>query len=136
MRIFSYCAVAVLCSALSWGQDPLKVDPSHFKVEFENDQVRVVRVHFDPHYKSVMNYVPPRVVIVLTGEHFRVTYPDGKTDKWDLKARTAFWSEGGHGIPENVSDKPFELIWVIPKQTGHAARQTPVMKCEPFTLRK
>jgi hypothetical protein len=66
MRIAAFCAVAVLCSALSWGQDPFKVVPSHFKVEFENDQVRVVRVHFDPHYRSVMNHVPPRVVSVLT----------------------------------------------------------------------
>jgi hypothetical protein len=42
-------------------QDPLKVDPKHYKVGFENDQVRVVRVHFDPHYKSVMNQTPSRV---------------------------------------------------------------------------
>jgi hypothetical protein len=58
-------------------QDPLKVDPAHFRLEFENDQVRVVRVHFGPHYKSPMNEVPPRVVIASTDEHIKVIFPDG-----------------------------------------------------------
>jgi len=33
--------------------DPLKVDPKHYKLEFENDQVRVVRVRFGPKEKGV-----------------------------------------------------------------------------------
>ena len=28
--------------------DPVKIDPKHYKVEFENDQVRVIRAHFRP----------------------------------------------------------------------------------------
>jgi quercetin dioxygenase-like cupin family protein len=33
--------------------DPLKVDPKHYTLEFENDQVRVLRVRFGPHEKGV-----------------------------------------------------------------------------------
>jgi len=29
--------------------DPVAVDPQHYKVEFENEYVRVLRVHFGPH---------------------------------------------------------------------------------------
>jgi len=29
--------------------DPVRVDPRHYTVEFENDYVRVLRVHFEPH---------------------------------------------------------------------------------------
>jgi polyisoprenoid-binding protein YceI len=43
-------AMLMLAAVQAISQDPLKVDPGHFNVEFENDQVRVVRVHFDPHY--------------------------------------------------------------------------------------
>jgi hypothetical protein len=103
-------------------QDPLKVDPAHFRVEFENDQVRVVRVHFGPHYKSPMNEVPPRVVIALTDEHIKVVFPDGTSSSWELKAGTAFWSDGGKGAPENASDQPFELIWVVPKVHSQPTR--------------
>jgi hypothetical protein len=62
-----------------------------------------------------MNETPPRVVVVLKDEHFRVTYPNGKSEDRHLKAGTSFWSDGGKGIPENLSDQPFELIWVVPK---------------------
>jgi len=35
--------------------DLLKVDPKHYHLEFENDQVRVVRVKFDAHEKGVFH---------------------------------------------------------------------------------
>ena len=35
--------------------DPLKVDAKHYKLEFENDQVRVLRVHFGPNEKGVLH---------------------------------------------------------------------------------
>ena len=115
MRTFRWTVPFLLTATLSNAQDPLKVDPEHYKVEFENSQVRVVRVIFGPHCKSVMNETPPRVVVVLKDEHFRVSYPDGKSEDRHLQAGTSFWSDGGKGIPENLSDQPFELIWVVLK---------------------
>lgn len=115
MRTFLGIAALVLWGTLCKAQDPLRVDPKHYKVEFENSQVRVVRVLFESHYRSVMNQTPPRVVVVLRDEHFRVTYPDGTSEDRHLKAGTSFWSNGGKGIPENLGDKPFELIWIVPK---------------------
>ena len=35
--------------------DPLKVDPKHYKVEFENDRVRVLRITYGPREKSVIH---------------------------------------------------------------------------------
>src|SRR5471030_2026998 len=32
--------------------DPVKVDGKHYKVEFENEYVRVLRVHYDPREKG------------------------------------------------------------------------------------
>jgi len=36
-------------------EDPVKVDPKHYKVEFENDGVRVLRVKYGAREKSVMH---------------------------------------------------------------------------------
>lgn len=109
-------SLVLFIAMVARAQDPLNVDPAHYKVEFENDQIQVVRVHFGPHYRSVMNQTPARVVVVLKDEHFKVTYPDGTSSERHLKAGTTFWDEGGgKGIPENLSDEPFELIWVVPK---------------------
>jgi len=35
--------------------DPLQADPKHYSLEFENDQVRVLRVRFGPHEKGVLH---------------------------------------------------------------------------------
>jgi quercetin dioxygenase-like cupin family protein len=35
--------------------DPAKVDPKHYSVEFENNQVRVLRVRFGAHEKGVLH---------------------------------------------------------------------------------
>ena len=32
--------------------DPVAVDTKHYKVEFENEHVRVLRVHYGPHEKG------------------------------------------------------------------------------------
>ena len=37
------------------GNDPLKADPKHYSLEFENDQVRVLHVRFGPHEKGVLH---------------------------------------------------------------------------------
>ena len=35
-------------------EDPVTVDPKHYTVELENEKVRVVRIKYGPHEKSVM----------------------------------------------------------------------------------
>lgn len=34
-------------------EDPVKVDPKHYKAELENDQVRVLRISYGPRSQSV-----------------------------------------------------------------------------------
>jgi quercetin dioxygenase-like cupin family protein len=49
--------------------DPLKVDPKHYKLEFENDQVRVTRVRFGPHEKGVLHeHTMNHIVVYLTDQ--------------------------------------------------------------------
>jgi hypothetical protein len=113
--------LVLLAAVFARAQDPLKSDPTHFKVEFENDLVKVIRLHFDPHYKSVMNLAPARVVVVLTHAHVKVTDRDGVSAERYLKAGATFSDDGGgKGIPENLSDEPFEILWIVPK--GHSNR--------------
>lgn len=93
-------------------QDAVKVDPKHYKVEFENENVRVLRVNYGPHEKSVMHSHPENVAVFLNDGNGRFTMPDGKTVDVPLKAGTTQWDAGGSHLPENVGDTPFELIVV------------------------
>ena len=53
--------------------DPTAVDSQHYKVAFENDQVRVLRVHYGPHESgSRHEHILNRVVCYITDQ------PNGK----------------------------------------------------------
>jgi quercetin dioxygenase-like cupin family protein len=102
----------LLAGAVATAQDPIKVDAKHYKVEFENDRVRVLRITYGPHEKSVMHHHPASLAVFLTDGQTRFTMPDGKTQDAPVKASSVRWSEAGEHLPENVGDKPFELILV------------------------
>ena len=112
----------VLASAPVMAQDPVKVDSKHYKVEFENDQVRVLRINYGPHEKSVMHEHPANVAVFLTDINAKFTFPDGKTAPVSVKAGSVKWDGGGKHLPENLSDKPMEVIVVELKGKHHAAK--------------
>jgi hypothetical protein len=92
--------------------DPVTVDPKRFKLEFENDKVRVFRGKYGPHEEGVMHeHLHGRVVVYLSSGELRVTTPDGKTEVKKLVADTVSW-----GVPtkhrESIGDSPIEMIVV------------------------
>jgi quercetin dioxygenase-like cupin family protein len=93
-------------------QDPVKVDPKHYKVVLNNDQFRVLRVKYGPHEKSVMHEHPASVAVFITDGHAKFTLPDGTSQDSNSKAHDATWADAGKHLPENVGDKPFEVIVV------------------------
>ena len=100
-------------------QDAAKVDAKHYKVEFENDRVRVLRINYGPHEKSVMHSHPANVAVFLTDGTGRFALPDGTVKPVTFKAGSTMWDGGGKHLPENVGDKPFEVI-VVELKGKHA----------------
>ena len=91
-------------------QDPVRVDPEHYRVELENEKVRVLRVRYGPHEKSVMHGHPLSVEINLTVAHLMVTYPDGRTEIIQANAGQVLLLPASERLPENLSDFPYEAI--------------------------
>jgi quercetin dioxygenase-like cupin family protein len=96
--------------------DPVKVDPKHYKVDFENEKVRVLRISYAPGEKSVMHYHPDSVAVYLTDGKTLMTTPDGKTQETPAKAGGSSWTPAGSHLPQNVGDKRFEVILVEMKK--------------------
>jgi quercetin dioxygenase-like cupin family protein len=92
--------------------DPVTVDPKHYKVELENDRVRVLRIKYGAHDKSVMHCHSAGVLICLTEFHGRFTLPDGKTEERRGKAGETIWTPLEEHLPENLSDKPLEILLI------------------------
>lgn len=117
--------VAVLGAAVSpaAGQDPVKVDPEHYQLEFENDDVRVLRVTYGPGEKSPMHRHRPHVVVFLTGGQFRFSVPSGTTIESPAgEPGDAGWADTDliHA-PENTGSARAELVLVEVKRTGSPA---------------
>jgi len=104
--MLTLAAVAVVA------QDPVQVDAKHYKVTFENEQVRILRVTYGPKEKSVMHEHPNAVAVFLADGQIKFALPDGKTQDADVKAGQSIWSPGGKHLPENTGDKPFDLVLI------------------------
>ncbi len=80
--------------------DPTVVDPKHYKVEFENDQVRVMRVHYGPHAKGERHeHMLNRVVLYLNDQ------TGGKADEVRIAGAVTH-------TEENAGDQPADRIAV------------------------
>src|SRR2546426_7887053 len=100
------CGLLCLAVSAAMAQDPVKVDPRHYKVEFENAQVRVLRIHYGPHETSVMHTHPDGVVVSLSDSRTRFLLPGGKAIVSDMKAGRAQWAPGGPHKPTNLGNTP------------------------------
>ncbi len=112
-------------------QDPTEVDSKHYKVVFENDQVRVLRITYGPHEKSVMHEHPAGVWVLLTDEHMKFTLPDGETKEEPGKVGDTGWAGAEKHLPENLIDQAFEVILVELKATKAWKRMSGTTVCDP-----
>jgi len=80
--------------------DPTVVDAKRYKVEFENDRVRVLRIHYDPHDKGELHeHILNRVVLYLN-------------DQSGAKADDVHMSGAATHTEQNASDQPADRIAV------------------------
>src|SRR5437868_15541984 len=111
MRVPCALYVAVLCvsvSTIGFAQDPVKVDPKHYTVVSENDQVRILKVHYGPHEKSVMHRHPATVAVFLTDAKGQFAFPDGKTQDFDVNAGQSQYQAANTHLPVNTDKKGME----------------------------
>ncbi len=110
--ILSVVVVVALAGAavIVRAQDAAKVDAKHYTVAFENDQVRVLKVHYGPGEKSTMHSHPNTVAVFITDAKGKFTFPDGKTQEFNVKAGEAIVDTAKTHLPENTSDKAFDVV--------------------------
>jgi beta-alanine degradation protein BauB len=107
-----FALVCIMIVPAMFGQDPTKVEPSHYKVAFENATVQVVNVHYGPHEKSALHDHPGGVVVVITGGHLRFTDASGTVTEVFSKAGESRWFPPFRHKVENVGDTPYNAVYV------------------------
>ncbi len=123
-------ALCICLAPIVSAQDAAKVDSKHYTVVSENAQVRIVKVHYGPHEKSVMHSHPAGVAVFLTDSKVRFTLPDGKTQDVITKAGDAQYTPAVTHLPENTDDKAMDLILVELKSKAPAKAAVKPAKTE------
>ena len=120
-RVLFLAALLCFAAVPVFAQDPVKVDAKHWKVEFDNEQVRVLRFTAGPHEKSPMHEHPAVVVVSLTAITSTFTAPDGKTSKTTSQAGQVRWRAAEKHASEN-GDNAVEAILIELKAPKPAAK--------------
>ena len=111
-KLFWAGVVVCLATSVALGQDPTKVEPKHYKLDFENDRVQVVSVHYGPHEKSALHEHPGGVVVILTEAHLRFTDDNGKTREIFSKPGEARWYPPFKHKVENLGDTSYDAVYI------------------------
>jgi len=85
--------------------DPVKLEPEHEQVPFENARVRVLRTILEPHLKGPTHDHPSYVVVYLTELHTTMTLADGKQVDNPRRPGEVAWRDPYRHTTENVGDR-------------------------------
>ncbi len=114
--MYSKLAMALLLACFSAAivraQDPTKVAPTHYRLDFENEHVQVISVHYGPHEKSVMHDHPGGVVVSLSEAHLRFTDQNGKVQEVYSKPGEARWFPPFKHRVENLGSTPYNAVYI------------------------
>ena len=105
-------AIACLAAATALAQEPTKVEPTHYRLDFENEHVQVISVHYGPHEKSGLHAHPGGVVVSLTEAHLKFTDQNGKVQEVYSKPGEARWFPPFKHRVENLGDTPYNAVYI------------------------
>lgn len=114
----SFAAVGFLMlGGMAFAQDPVAVDPAHHKIEFENAQLRVLRINIGPGERAVMHSHPCAIAIGLNDSELVMHLPDGSERPGRLaRGEVRVVDKPFTHEPENRSGKATEVLLVEMKQ--------------------
>lgn len=122
----SALAVLALGAGIAGAQDPVQVAPGNFKVEFENDRLRVLRLTIGRREKIPAHEHPPYVTVYLSDARSRISLPGGRTRRVGRKAGETTWNEAQVHSSETLSEQPLELVLVELKVKPAAGNPAPL----------
>ena len=105
-------ALVCLATASALGQDPVKVEPKHYTLNFENEKVQVVSVIYGPHEQSGLHDHPGGVVVSITEGHLRFTDENGKTREVYAKPGEARWYPPFKHRVENLGETTYRAVYI------------------------
>jgi hypothetical protein len=94
-------------------RDPLVVDAKHFKLEMDNNQVRVLRLHLGKGEKTAAYQEPfEHLLVPLTAAQVKTADTKGPAKEAVYRQGEVQWQMPGTEADENTGGEPYEAILV------------------------
>jgi len=123
----------VLVARPALAQDAVAASPGAYKIELENQWVRVLRLKIAPRETTAVHVHPNIVGVLLTDVSVLITNADGTTQQLVRKAGDALYQPATPAHSEqNLSDQPIEAV-VVELKPG-AAGASAAVSLDPVTL--
>jgi beta-alanine degradation protein BauB len=127
-KALSMVSLVLLWSGAALAQDPVKVDPGHYKMVFENASVRVLRIDYPAGEKSPMHQHPDAIVIPLAAAKVRFTMPDGKSEDRDMARESALYTPAVTHSPSNIGTGRIDGLLVEFKSAAPGTATVPASR--------
>ena len=93
--------------------DAVEVAPTHYKVEFENDKVRIIRITYAPGDESALHDHKNGVVVNLAAYRVQFTAADGTKPPVEPAIPGTFqWSPADSHAAKNVGNTRAEALYI------------------------
>jgi hypothetical protein len=99
-------------------RDALQVDTQHYRLEFENDNMRVLRLTVKPSETVPMHGDKDALVVCLRECHVRFMSPNGRPEDIHMEAGTSRWIYGDTRSEKNFGTKPVEMLFIETKSAN------------------
>ena len=93
-------------------RDPLKVDPQHYRLDFENDQVRVIRLTLKADEAVPMHDDVDAMAVCIEECHLRFTRPGGRMQDVHMQTGETRWLYGDAHSAKNLNTNPMEMLFI------------------------
>lgn len=98
------------------GRDALTADPKHYKLELENDRMRVLRLKLKADEAvPVHDDREALLVCVVKDCHVRLARPGGRSQDMHMQAGESRWIYADTRSEKNLSSEPLEMLVIEPK---------------------
>lgn len=96
-------------------RDALQVDSQHYRLEFENENMRVLRLTLKASEAVPMHDDNDALVVCLKECHVRFTLPDGRSEDVHMETGAARWIFGDRRSEKNLGTKLIEMLFIEAK---------------------
>jgi hypothetical protein len=97
------------------GKDALAADPKHYKLEFENEHMRVLRLTLKADEAVPVHDDRDALFVCIKECHIRLTRPGGRGQDMHLQAGESRWIYGDTRSEKNLSSQPLEMLLIETK---------------------